>query len=278
MTKSELICPLCFSPNTAKYLMKDNFSINICKECTNAWTAPSPSTINYESLDFHKLEISEKDNSPKSIEKLPKQWRSAIDQQIKFIKKHVATDASVLEIGTGEGIFLNELSKHRYRTFGIEPSKEAALRAEKLGLDIIQGYFPNDKLKNRKFDLVIMSQVLEHIENPLKVFEDIKEILSENGKIMLVQTNYKGIMPKIFRGKWYAWVPEQHFWHFTPRGILEMAKKQGFKELDCEYSSLVHYHDNFSVKNIIMFFAVQFVNLFPSRMKDQFHILLTRNN
>ena len=50
---------------------------------------------------------------------------------------------------------------------GIEPSKEAAQIANKKGCNVKVGFYENMVIPNNKFDLVVLSQTLEHLENPL---------------------------------------------------------------------------------------------------------------
>src|SRR5688500_7701723 len=95
-------CPLCSSNRTDLYLKGPVFKIIRCNSCSNAWTDPPPGTINYEALDFHRLEISGTDKSPKTIESLPKQWQKSIRQQLKLIERHTPKGAAILEIGCGE--------------------------------------------------------------------------------------------------------------------------------------------------------------------------------
>jgi 2-polyprenyl-3-methyl-5-hydroxy-6-metoxy-1,4-benzoquinol methylase len=257
------------------YLKSKNFEIFRCNSCTNAWTSPPPEAIDYESRDFHKLEISTKNDAIKSITNLPNQWQRSIQQQLALIQNHVPKKASILEIGCGEGIFLMELKKDNYITFGIEPSKSAAERAVISGLEVVQGYFPNDLSSERKYDLVILSHVLEHLEKPTEIIEAIKNVLSPHGKVLLIQTNYEGIIPRLLQRRWYAWVYDQHYWHFTPAGIINIAEKVGLKKVEYEFSSLVHYDKGFSIRN----FVFRLINLalifLPNNRKDQFHLMLS---
>jgi hypothetical protein len=64
---------------------------------------------------------------------------------------------------------------------------------------------------------------------------------------MLNQTNWLGVMPTLLRQNWYAWVPTEHFWHFTPHGISKIVEHLGWNVLEVEYSSLVHTCSDVSV-------------------------------
>ncbi|HEY0054499.1 MAG TPA: class I SAM-dependent methyltransferase [Pedobacter sp.] len=227
-------CTICKS-DTLKYYrtIRNELKIYECLTCLNAITLPPPNDIAYEEDDFHGQ------FNFNSLDELPRQWKKALVKQINLIKRRVKPGANILEIGCGQGLLLQELKTIGYNTFGVEPSKTAYQIAEKKGLAILNGYFPETNFNQQEFDLIIMSQVLEHIENPL----DFLSILGKMypGKyLMLIQSNYKGIVPQKNQEKWYAWLPEQHYSHFTAKGLQQICKMLGFTYTDFEYSTLEH--------------------------------------
>lgn len=187
--------------------------------------------------------------------------------QTQLLSHHLAPGARVLEIGCGEGILLNELSSAGFNVQGIEPSQAASARARARGLHVIEGYFPN-KAVDGPVDAVVLSHVLEHMPNPLNVLRQVAQ-LSPNGHLFLVQTNYKGLMALWRRAAWYAWVPEDHYWHFTPQGLAQLATQAGWQYKNCEFSSLVH-------PLLMDKFVVKVASVAP-RFLDQFHLLLKRS-
>lgn len=227
------MCPFCGSKKNKTIITTEKWSVISCCTCTNAWTSPQPDTIEYNKKDFHSEERT------LNLEDLPPQWRKAINMQIRLLTKNLKSGAKILEIGCGQGIFLNELKKLDFDVTGVEPSETAAQKARERGLNVLTGYFPHPALVAKKFDAIIMIQVLEHIPEPKKILGEIKKIAS-GGILMLVQTNYRGLIPKIYKKYWYAWVPENHYWHFTPKGLQLYLKKFRFQKIKTEYSSLVH--------------------------------------
>ncbi|MBX2962028.1 MAG: class I SAM-dependent methyltransferase [Cyclobacteriaceae bacterium] len=270
------ICKLCGSSDNSLYLKTSAFSIFRCNSCTNAWTDPAPVSINYIERDFHQQEISQKGKEIRKIADLPVPWQNSIAKQIKLIQKYLPPGGSILEIGCGEGILLKELHNIGYKTFGVEPSLTAATRAKEQGLEVVQGYFPTDGLEEKSFDLIIMSHVFEHLEKPLEILESAKNHLAPAGKLMFVQTYYQGIVPRLLGKKWYAWVADQHFWHFTPAGIVKIAEPFNFSELDREFSSLVYYNKGKrSLTNSIFLLMEKIFLIFPGKLKDQFHLIIS---
>jgi SAM-dependent methyltransferase len=258
-------CMLCGSDKLSIILKASDYRIVECKECKIAFTDPAPSLPDYEAMDFHSKDDIANVEHLTSVEDLPYDWKRLINQQLEIISTHFFKDAAILEIGCGEGILLDTLQKNGFTNIeGVEPSKTAALRAKKKGLTINNTYF-DSSTATKKYDLVMMAHVFEHIENPYKLLEQVQQVLNESGYIMLTQTNYKGLLPRLQKRNWYAWVPDQHYWHFTPESLNIMFKKLDFTVSELNYCSLVHPHTK----------LYKLAKLIPS-WRDQFILLAKR--
>jgi SAM-dependent methyltransferase len=257
------MCPLCKNQTWRIFAATPEWQIRRCESCTNAWTHPPPGQYDYENHDFHSETTEGSVLESCGIEKLPLQWQRCIHQQVCQLERVIPPGSKILEVGCGEGLLLNELAKVGFSVYGIEPSKTASERARRQGLKVITGHFPSEALTG-PFDIVILSHVLEHLSDPGKIIEQIKAA-APGGYLFLVQSHYKGLIPTLEREKWYAWMPTQHFWHFTPKGLELVCGSYGFGLVDYEFSSLVHPNKWWWIRPLAL--------LCP-RLYDQFHILL----
>lgn len=255
-----LTCKICNNRKIIKIVNAQSFEIFKCQHCKIAFTYPEPKIPDYEEMDFHSDSI--KSSSLLSLEDLPYDWIQLIQNQIGIIKGEFPTDIQILEIGCGEGLLLDLLRQKGFLNVkGIEPSKSASIRAKQRGLNVINSYF-DESMINEKFDLVIMSHVLEHINDPSIFISKIASILNPKGNLMLTQTNYKGLIPKVKKDNWYAWVPEHHFWHFTPKSLKKILQRKNFNVLKINYCSLVHPHNMlYNLARLLPFFQDQFILL-----------------
>lgn len=238
-----------------KYLRVNEGWIYVCRNCEIGVSIPKPPAVPYSNDDFHEQ------FNVNNIDELPRQWRNSILKQCNLIENNFDKNIKILEIGCGQGLMLKELQNRGYNVIGLEPSVEASKIARNKKLNVVTGYFPETKVEE-KFDLIIISHVLEHIEDYKKFIESLEKVIKSNGCLLLTQTNYKGLIPRIQKDSWYAWVPEQHFWHFTPNGLAFIFNKFGYKKIKLIRSSLVHG------LTPITFIA----ELFPI-LGDQFHLL-----
>ena len=230
-------CDFC-GGSLRSHIESDEFSIHICKRCGIGVTYPEPSVPDYSNMDFHSNTVSQEQSPIPSISTLPPDWRRLIQIQVALSVKYVPANARILELGCGEGILLKELQNAGYLVHGIEPSTSAVTRGKEMGLSMTNDSFPQ-KVPEGPFDMVIASHVLEHVSDHNSFIHAISQTLS-NGFLILTQTNYRGLIPRITKRRWYAWVPDQHYWHFTEKGLSGYLEKFGYKHLETVYSSLVH--------------------------------------
>jgi SAM-dependent methyltransferase len=235
-------CPYC--TQIGKDVCKiDSYSIVHCSDCNIAFTFPPPVIPDYTDLDFHSAAAKSDDATEKltEVSDLPHDWKWMIAIQRKMAEHHLQKNKRILEIGCGEGILLAELSTLGFDVTGIEPSRSASRRAAQRGLKVLNGSFPETNPEG-KFDLVIMSQVLEHIFDIETFIESLKSLTSAEN-LLFTQTNFRGLIPRFLGQQWYAWVPDQHYWHFTLKGLTKILSRHNFELVDYKYSSLVHPHN-----------------------------------
>jgi 2-polyprenyl-3-methyl-5-hydroxy-6-metoxy-1,4-benzoquinol methylase len=241
--------------------MTSSWGIFTCIDCTNAWTEPPPPKVKYEEENFHS------GFNYKEIKDLPYQWRKAVLMQANLLERYLSPESKILEIGCGEGWFLRELSRRGFNVFGVEPSKTATEYARRSGLNVVQGTFPEIEVPG-PFNAIIMSHVLEHIQDPIDLLRKLNNVAPQ-GYIFLVQTNWQGLMPRIHKEKWYAWVPQQHHWHFTPKGLKMILKPLNWHVAKVEYSSLSHNNN-----------IISLIGSLIHGLGDQFHLVahISTNN
>lgn len=86
------------------------------------------------------------------------------------------------------------------------------------------------------FDLIIMVDVLEHLELPVseKLITAFKKMLTTNGRVVIITPNYQSLWPWLERFvDRFTSIPDlahcQHVSHFTPNNILPPFLTKGFK-------------------------------------------------
>ena len=109
--------------------------------------------------------------------------------------------ARVLEIGGAYGFGLDFCIRARgWQGEGFDPSPLAAFGARELGLDIRQEYFTEQNLKDGPWDVVISTEVIEHLEHPPEFFALMRRALAEDGILVVTTPDAAWVTPELSAG------------------------------------------------------------------------------
>lgn len=146
----------------------------------------------------------------------------------KIIRKNILNGSckSVLEIGSGVGLIATYIkSKNKTINYtGIELDEEAFKKSQQLGLNTIHADFKEMERLTEKYDVIMLWEVLEHLQD-LKSFIDLAyDKLNENGKIILSTPNYDKIYnyPNRKKDQLFQDEPPIHLNFFTTENIVNI--------------------------------------------------------
>ena len=153
-----------------------------------------------------------------------------------FIPEHYQ---KVLDVGCGEGLFIEQLNKASER-WGIEPDRDAAQIAAKKVDTLLTGRFEEvyPDLPDHYFDLVICNDVIEHMEDHDRFFEMIKTKMAENATLVASLPNVryaKNLWNLLFKKDWKygeaGILDRTHLRFFTKKSMLRALRGHGFEIL-----------------------------------------------
>jgi 2-polyprenyl-3-methyl-5-hydroxy-6-metoxy-1,4-benzoquinol methylase len=139
---------------------------------------------------------------------------------------------NALDIGCGDGTNLLELIKMGFKSQGCDISENAVKKAQKKGLkasrvDTNQLPLP---YKDGEFDLVWLSDVIEHVFWPDSLVSEINRILRPNGYLFVSTPNVSwwGIRLQILLGKTLRNIHPEHIWWFNWIDLKKILKSNNF--------------------------------------------------
>lgn len=117
----------------------------------------------------------------------------------------------ILDIGCGLGANLLAARELGCDVLGVEPSREHSRTARDMfGLPVEDGYFSAERFAGRRYDLVILTHVIEHILDPRAFIVDILEVVAPGGVLVMVTPN-AGSSTLSFVGRhWSMFKPLDH--------------------------------------------------------------------
>jgi SAM-dependent methyltransferase len=144
---------------------------------------------------------------------------------------------SYLEVGCGFGLSL-DFARHTFgwAVRGIDPSWSAAAGARLLGLDIVNGYLDGATPSVAgPYDLVLASEVLEHVKGPNDFLTHVGQQLTGQGVLILTTPNAAGVRPDAPFGALLPLLsPGFHTVLFTEESLRGLLRAHGFTTIHIE--------------------------------------------
>jgi SAM-dependent methyltransferase len=139
----------------------------------------------------------------------------------------------LLDVGCGIGLFLRAARATGWNVCGVEPSL-AAGRFHLDGLPILRGSLES-VLPSERFDLITFWDVLAHVRDPLQLLRRARELLADDGVVLIKTPNrtpmdvaIARILNPLHGGRGWLHIPAQLF-HFSPQSLVEILGLAGFK-------------------------------------------------
>ena len=136
-------------------------------------------------------------------------------------------NVSILDVGSGSGTLLKNLNMYGFKNLnGIDSylKKDFTFGEVKLIKTDISGLCK----MNKKYDIVIMSHVLEHLKDPLESLSRVKGLLNKKGKIILRVPISSSKAFEIYKNNWFQIDAPRHFFIPSKKGLLYLTKKAGY--------------------------------------------------
>lgn len=210
----------------------------------------------------------------------------------------------ILDLGCGKGSFLIEAAINGAMASGLEKSQfyiDLALKKaveNKCLITIKQGLAENIPYENDSFDFINMSEVIEHVDDPQKVLQELRRVLSVGGKVYLSAPNRFSLKDTHFHLYFVNWLPrvfsdifisifgrhkdyqdvsagrqrlsDMHYYTFGQ--INKILKSLDFVVLDMREEKIKRKIKN-KYFSLISLYIYRFVRFFYF---DTFHILVTK--
>ncbi|TDB57345.1 class I SAM-dependent methyltransferase [Arundinibacter roseus] len=230
-------CPVCNAGHFSAFLhVKDYtvsgnlFQIVKCDSCNFLFTNPRPpeSEIGafYDSAEY----ISHHDEAKDLMSRLYTAVRNFTTQQkIKLLDRLVSPKGALLDVGCGTGFFISKAMEAGWHVAGTEPDTNArAQAAGRVGEGIKEG-IRDSFFETKKFDVITMWHVLEHVHLLNETMKWLHDHLKENGRLIIAVPNPESYDAQKFKDKWAAYDVPRHLYHFSKHSLEKLAQVHQFK-------------------------------------------------
>jgi len=213
----EVKCILCKYSTLVPILRKEGHTIVKCQDCKLVFVNPRIENVEgvYKTNEVHT----------KYYSHTTKCDQIEFKNRLKFIRKRISS-GRILDVGCATGTFL-KLAKG-FDAYGIDPNEHSVSVCIKEGLDVTRGFLNEFSFPKEFFDLIHMSDSIEHMENPLEVLKFCCKFLKPGGHIMITTPNFASAWARKFQIK-----PTDHLYYFTVKTLKRTVRQAGLRTLKC---------------------------------------------
>ena len=237
---TQLPCPMCHAPGssllTTRGYRGKEYSLALCGLCGQHFCVPPPSAS--EIAAFYEGDYHGSLRTPGASEsKFGPKFRRYRDWVLEFLK-----GGRSLDIGTSTGLFPHLLKQAGFQAEGLEFNPASAAWGEaNYGIRIRTCSLEETGEPPASFDLISMTDVLEHTESPVHYLEMVRRYLKPGGYLLVTfpdinspESRYLRFFARVFGRDW-IWstchIP-LHVWEFTPKTARAMFHKAQFDVVD----------------------------------------------
>ena len=232
MQKIDEICPNCKDSNWTflYYSTYNNFNlpIYICSICKIQSIFPKDSQKITEMYD--EAYYTGKSEYKYIDERITEKFDSYVwDARIKNIKKYVKS-GKFLDVGSSFGGFLSRAKLAGFEVYGAEVSQYSSSYANSRGIYTYNGTYINNTFPNNNFSVITLVEVIEHLENPIEVFEKLYSQLIPGGLLLIQTANFEG-KQAISESKNYHYYLPGHLFYYSKSNLESILKQRGFSKI-----------------------------------------------
>lgn len=225
-------CPLCGNPEEGSLLRPDGLPVAYCHSC-GLWYVcqlPQQSAIiglyagYWENFRPHDL-------SSRAAAQMVAQAEIASRRDIRIMRLSALLQGlegkRVLDVGCGSGQFLLNARLKGAEVFGIEVSPEACqFVGERLGIPVESKPLEQCVAEMEPVDAVVMSDLIEHVIDPLAYIKAAHTVLRDRGVLLLLTPNGGAAGDSLATARnWVGFrVDLEHLQYFAARTFQRLAQ------------------------------------------------------
>ena len=134
-------------------------------------------------------------------------WTSGLERRLGLMRQYITLEGKrVLDVGCGVGAFVRRLREFTPDVCGTDVDRESVLRGVEQVPDLGLAVGERMPFKDGTFDVILLHEVLEHVDNDLDTLREARRLLAPGGKVVIFCPNrlYPFETHGVFLGKKYV--------------------------------------------------------------------------
>jgi len=131
----------------------------------------------------------------------------------------------LLDVGCGDGQLLQTAKSEGWNAAGIDLSEGAVRLCQRRGLAAWKTDFFEKSLDEQRFDVIVMSELIEHVPAPQRFLKRAEALLAAQGVLYLTTPNFGSLARRILGETWSVIHPE-HLGYFERSTLSNMVSAE----------------------------------------------------
>jgi novobiocin biosynthesis protein NovU/D-mycarose 3-C-methyltransferase len=149
----------------------------------------------------------------------------------------LTTKDMVLDVGSNDGTLLNAFQRQGVRVLGIEPARNVASIAEKIGVPTLTEFFDLELAKRlEKARIITANNILSHVGNLRDFLETVSRVLREDG-LFVFEVPW---VVDVLRNNSFDMIYHEHLSYFGLKPLTRALREVGLFLVDLEYYPSIH--------------------------------------
>jgi 2-polyprenyl-3-methyl-5-hydroxy-6-metoxy-1,4-benzoquinol methylase len=221
----EVDCAICKSSRRKRLFEKQGFHFHRCLECRHIYVSPR---IRGE-LAWQMGQELDGGMTDSVILEAQKFYSASICRLLRAR----APGPRLLDIGFGRGYVLQLAKSYGFEVYGLETSPSHVERLRPQFGDRLHLVTPGAaELPWTSFDVVVISHVIEHLEQPDKFLGEVFGIMNPEGVLYVAVPDMNSVQFQLFGKKWEVISPLAHFQYFEESGLRCLLKNCLFADAE----------------------------------------------
>ncbi|MBF0496847.1 MAG: glycosyltransferase [Deltaproteobacteria bacterium] len=227
------VCPCC-NNNKLYYLfsIRDTHRVVMCQDCGLLLLNPQPSDEELDAIYGPEYFLGNSLENGTDHQSRLKQ-ATAVNYLNLLARYRGASGGELLEVGPGQGNFLAAAASQGYNVTGLEYSSCACdvIRSNLQGRGrVICGEIDQLSDEQEKYDVCILSDVIEHTRDPRSLLHNIHRLLKPGGVIFASTPSTDSWPAKLMKTRWMEFKIE-HLFYFSRDNLESLLFRCGFHQM-----------------------------------------------
>jgi 2-polyprenyl-3-methyl-5-hydroxy-6-metoxy-1,4-benzoquinol methylase len=157
--------------------------------------------------------------------------RRKLDRQHRSLPVPREGRRRLLDLGCGDGSFLQIAASCGWQAEGLDPDPHAAATAGSRGMTVHAGGIDVFDGQSEQFDAITMSHVIEHLHDPMAVLRACHRLLRPGGTIWIETPNVASQGHRRFGVHWPGLDAPRHLVLFNSRSLRAALERAGFRSI-----------------------------------------------